>query len=821
MSLNDPNLIADSNAWSTLSASVPVLADTGPLTQGLRWLTGQEQAYFASEHLGWLVAIMIVAGAILLWWSYRSSGLRPSDRTIGMVLKGLAITFLVFFVLEPMNVTNRPTPGENVLIVLTDDSKSLRISDSGATQTRGETLIEAIEGEQDWLESLDRSFDVRRYQFNARVQAVNDFELTFEGNRTNIADSLEDVSARLGHRPIAGIILLTDGNGGSISSEELARLDLPPVYPVQIGKGMPERDLHIERVSVNQTNFEAAPISIVAEYGGVGHDGKRVTLSVIDPQGKVVDSKTAVLDQNAAANIVRFQIQPEDTGVLFYDVLIQTEDDFKREGNSSNKATEATLENNRLTAVVDRGGGPYRVLYVSGRPNWEYKYLRRAVVEDPETKLTGLLRIAKREPKFSFRSRSGESTNPLFRGFDRTDEETAQYDQPVFLRIDPDNEQELREGFPKAPEDLFKFDAIILDDTESEFFTHEQLQLLKRFVTDRGGGLVMLGGTESFGQGVYRNTPIEDLLPIYLDNIDDRDDSASYQLDLSRDGWLQPWVRLRRNESDERLRIDSMPEFLTLNRVGRIKPGAEQLAFVRDANGVQYPALVTQSFGQGRVGAVLIGDLWRWEMHRPDPAESDLQTAWRQVVRWLVADVPRRVELDVDDDDVVQTGRVNIRALVRDELFEPMDNSSVRLTLTDPDGTEFMIDAEPSDTEPGVYVAEVSSRTAGAYRASFDVRAPDGSLIGEREAGWTASPDYFEFGQLSPDEETLARIATVTEGKVYALTDLASLADDLPNKPAPVMETIKYPIWHRASLFLLAIACLVLEWGWRRLRGAP
>ena len=40
---------------------------------------------------------------------------------------------------------------------------------------------------------------------------------------------------------------------------------------------------------------------------------------------------------------------------------------------------EATLANNRRLATVDRGGGPYRVLYVGGRPNWEFKFLRRAV----------------------------------------------------------------------------------------------------------------------------------------------------------------------------------------------------------------------------------------------------------------------------------------------------------------------------------------------------------------------------------------------------------------------------------------------------------
>ena len=81
------------------------------------------------------------------------------------------------------------------------------------------------------------------------------------------------------------------------------------------------------------------------------------------------------------------------------------------------RGDEATLANNETIVTVDRGSGPYRVLYVSGRPNWEYKFLHRAVEGDDQTQLVGLIRIAKREPKFEFRGRSGESSNPLFRGF--------------------------------------------------------------------------------------------------------------------------------------------------------------------------------------------------------------------------------------------------------------------------------------------------------------------------------------------------------------------------------------------------------------------
>ncbi|MFM8334496.1 MAG: hypothetical protein ACKODK_02950, partial [Opitutaceae bacterium] len=146
--------------------------------------------------------------------------------------------------------------------------------------------------------------------------------------------------------------------------------------------------------------------------------------------------------------------------------------------------------------------GPFRVLYVSGRPNWEYKFLNRAVQGDEQVQLVGLIRVAKREPKFDFRGREGETSNPLFRGFgSQAADEVQRYDQPVLVRLNTKDEIELRAGFPRTPEELYGYHAVILDDLEAEFFTRDQAVLLQKFVSERGGGLLMLGGMECFHEG--------------------------------------------------------------------------------------------------------------------------------------------------------------------------------------------------------------------------------------------------------------------------------------------------------------------------------
>jgi uncharacterized membrane protein len=507
-------------------------------------------------------------------------------------------------------------------------------------------------------------------------------------------------------------------------------------------------------------------------------------------------------------------------------VRVAAEGEEKQFDNPA-KTAEATLANNVRLAAVARGQGPYEVLYVSGRPNWEFKVLQRALVEDDQVRLVALVRIAKREPKFAFRGRFGEETNPLFRGFQPDDKELIeQHDQPVLVRLGlkEGEEDELQGGFPKAAEDLYRYHAIVLDDLEAEFFTQDQMLLVKDFVRQRGGGLLMLGGQESFKNGGFDRTPIGDVLPVYLDDLPPVKPDARYQLSLSREGLLAPWVRLRSEETAERKRLAAMPLFHTLNRVRGVKPGATVLAAASFEGDRPLPALVEQRYGSGRVGAILIGDLWRWSLRRTTKDEEDLEKSWRQTIRWLVGDVPKRVEIDVDrsEGEDVLGAPVTIFVTARDKSFAPLENAAVTVRVSGgPHAKALELTAEPSDRKAGVYQATYVPRQPGAYRAHATVKAADNSDVGEVHAGWTSQPAANEFRDLRANRELLARIAERTGGEVVAADDIDSFVDSLPTRAAEITEPYVMPLWHRPGVFLLAIACLVAEWGLRRWKGLP
>jgi uncharacterized membrane protein len=385
------------------------------------------------------------------------------------------------------------------------------------------------------------------------------------------------------------------------------------------------------------------------------------------------------------------------------------------------------------------------------------------------------------------------------------------------------DENELRGGFPKIAEELFAYHAVIVDDLEAQFFTADQLALLQRFVSERGGGFLMLGGQESFQQGKYQRTPVGDMLPVYLDQVDENQaGEGGLQLSFTREGWLQPWARLRNSESEERQRLAALPEFQVLNRLRGVKPGAMVLATVSEGQ-AQYPALVVQRYGHGRSAAITIGDLWRGGLQNEEMAR-DLGKQWRQTIRWLVADVPGKVEVQPTPTTEEGASSTALQVRARDKQFQPLGNASVLVTVQ-PVGMEgaqtnaVRLMAEPSASEPGAYEAMYLARDSGAFLAEAVVTDEAGAEVARGSAAWSADLAAQEFRSLKPNRALLEQLARATGGRLIEPNDLKQFAKNLPHQTVPVMETWTSPMWHRASVFLFALCCFAAEWGLRRWRG--
>ncbi len=780
--------------------------------------------FFSGLGLLWpMLGLLALALGLLVRNYWEPQGGASRWGCLGLKLLGFAA--LATCLLEPFWSAQRVRPGANLFAIVADNSQGLQVRDAGETRTRGETLRELLDPLRErWQGTLEENFELRRYYFDARLQSTRDFnDLSFDGRASAIGYALRSVAERFRNRPLAGVLLLTDGNATDLHGVP-SLSGLPPVYPVVIGRPGLIKDLAIQQAHATQTDFEDAPVAVQADVTANGYNGRQIVAQLQDSTGKKVAEQTLTPRKDNDLLAFRFQLRPEKPGLSFYTVRVRAKSELANA--NGDRSEEATLANNATVLAVNRGNGPYRILYVSGRPNWEFKFLNRALQEDNQLQLVGLIRVARREPRFNFIGRAGETSNPLFRGFgNQSPEEVEQYNQPVLVRLNTQDKLELRGGFPRTAEELYSYHAVIVGDLEAEFFTPDQSALLQKFVSERGGGFLMLGGMESFQQGKYERTPIGDMLPIYLDRTPAMPPPGPLHLNLTREGLLHSWARLRDNEADEKSRLEQMPALQVMNPFRDIKPGATVIVTAATEDGHSYPALAVQRFGHGRTAALAFGDVWRWGLHDA-ASHKDMDKAWRQLARWLVSDTPNRVELTAEPQPDDPNGAMRLQVRARDQKFQPLDNASVHLEVrpafSAPGGTNSIrLQVEPATSEPGVYQATYAPRATGGYLAEVTVTNAEGIKVGQAAAGWNTDLAADEFRSLTPNVALLETIARQTGGELIRPEDLERFAHHLPNRHAPVMDAWNFPLWHTPAMFGFALACLISEWGLRRWKGLP
>ena len=62
-------------------------------------------------------------------------------------------------------------------------------------------------------------------------------------------------------------------------------------------------------------------------------------------------------------------------------------------------------------------------------------------------------------------------------------------------------------NLPQDLAPLLGIDALVLINVDNSVLTYAQQEMLQRYVTDLGGGLIMIGGPESFGAGGWIGSP--------------------------------------------------------------------------------------------------------------------------------------------------------------------------------------------------------------------------------------------------------------------------------------------------------------------------
>lgn len=591
------------------------------MSGAVEWLFGSPPVAFTRGEIAlgapWpLVLAAAVAVGAAVWWllGYRSAGNRVGrlGRALLALARAGAIVLALVCLLRPQLVLSLVVPQENLVAVLLDDSASMRIADAGDDgETRADEVLDAFpEDAGDASDALgprlERDFVTRYFRFAgeaSRLDAPRD--LGFAGARTDLAGGLRHALDELASLPLAGVVLLTDGAQTTGSGGELEEtlLELRArgvrVFPVPYGRSGPGADLELGPLDLPARVLDGSLVEVRARVRGRGLSGRTARFEVLD-EGRILAQET-----------VRFRSDDDDVAVT---AMASAEEPGARRlrVRVAPFPGEAVVRNNERSALLHVEDRQARLLYFEGQPRWEMKFIRRAVESDQGLVVASLLRTA----------------------------------EGKFYRLGVSGPDELAGGFPDTREELFGYDAVILGSVEAAFFTQDQLNMLRDFVSQRGGGLLTLGGGRSYAEGGYRGTPVGEILPVALPEATEENPSLR-ELGVSptRAGASHPVVRIDPDPVANADRYRMLPMLSSVNRAGTSKPGAITLLEGVGADGATEPVLLFQRFGRGRVMTLTVQDLWLWQMDATVPVDDQThETLWRRLLRWLAADAPRRVE---------------------------------------------------------------------------------------------------------------------------------------------------------------------------------
>jgi len=733
----------------------------------------------------WLlpVFILIAAAGIALLIRGRLRDAAPKLKGwrawVIWAMQSALVALILLLLWEPAITVSELNSQQNIIAVVVDDSRSMGIADSDG-KTREAAALAALGG--GLLAGLKKRFQIRVYRLGNGLTRVNNLqEIAPVEPATHIGDGLKQLVTTTSDLPVGAILLLSDGAentagmGGSgigLDAMQALRNRRLPVHTVGFGSEQRAHDVEIEDVSVAASAAADARIATAITLTQHGYAGWKATLTVRDG------------DKTLAAREI----------TLAADGRIQTEPLFFPIGSAGAKsltfgveplAGEENLANNTMTRPILVSDAKRRILYVEGEPRWEYKFIRRAEDDDPTVQLVSMLRT---------------SENKIYR-------------QGI---SDP---SELAEGFPVRPEDLFGYSGIIIGSVAADYFTPLQQELLREYVDRRGGGILFLGGRASLGDGGWAASSLNDLLPTFLPAGNHSFHRNPATVELTAAGVDSPITRLLDDPAKNAERWKKLTYLADYEDPGTPKPGATVLAEMH-VGMRNLPLLITQSYGHGRTAILATGGTWRWQMSEPlgDPSHD---LFWQQLLRWLVAQSPGPVAASMPARLLMDEGRVELTAQVRDRQFQPAADAHVTAHIVGPAGVDALVDLTPSQDTPGMYQADWTAEKPGAYLAEVTAESADNPpqqlgrdvLTFQREDGVA---ENFHTGQ---NRRLLAQLASQTVGRYWRPSELKNLPRDISYSEAGISVRTTKELWDMPIVFLLLLGLPVAEWLLRRKWG--
>jgi uncharacterized membrane protein len=763
---------------------------------------------YKPEWYSWLTVSLLIVTVV--GWSYFSAR-GAANLWLRLLLCSLRILLLMtvlLCLLDPQRVEEIRHYHPAHVAVLVDTSRSMGWKDE--RQTR-------LDDAKDWLKrefKIPSTLSVSYYGFSSNLFPLSNLnEARPDGPRTELADSLERLAAGISSDPPASVILLSDGNDNSLKDPAAIAKAFGqrhiPIHTVAIGTAREPPDIVVENVRVGRTLLNQSTAKAVVTLRSSGFDGQTIPLRVVKDTKILAENRVKL---TGGSQRVEIEFTPTMPGFQTFQIEIPEQ------------TGERILSNNRREfgmTVVDL---VLRVIYMeaSGVQKGVFQplYLKHALEDTP-----------------------GIEVKTLY--VDQYGAPPSLFNQIAF--VDPKNGDKIyrvqnsTNGYPRTLDELLKYHVVIFSDVNRTDFTPEQLEATERFVTEFGGGFIMVGGHTSFGAGGYQNTIIDNLIPVAMERETDLTEN-DFVPRVPDNAWTHPLMRLGATEAENReIWTTKFPNLQGYNRVDRAKPGATVLLEHPSDRTSYGPAIIlaAQEVGRGRTMALTTDTTFRWgewfETIWGEKINSNLPLTegncdsryfkqfWVNSVRWLSAH-----KLKPEQDLVgIQLGQVycatnldipvRVRAARRDG--QPTSDAEMMLHLSDTAKEVQTVHAVYSEEQQS-FLANVRLPNTGKYVLRATAKFKDGKTADDSQLLVGEEIDR-ELADIRARPETLSALSRYSGGRIFSLqgNDPRKMADALTGREPVSIEYRRSSVWDKSWWLSAVVGLLTLEWVMRRQRG--
>ena len=728
---------------------------------------------FASGWPLWALVLSILAAAVAVGVSLARNR-NDFGRVKTGIIGGLQLAFiavLLTMLWRPSLLTQTLRAQDNSIAVLVDTSASMSYGEGERSRLQ---LAVAALGEGP-LPELDEQFEVELLGFSDQIVALPSLEaVPAPGERTDIGQALLSVLRGASAGALAAIVLVSDGadNSGELDPAQIAEIAGfgVPVHTLGVGREVLTEDVELEDVVLGARSTPGSTVSaqVSIRHGRAG----QAELKVYDGDA-ILASETIELPDRPGVTTRWVDIEAGRAGIRDLRFAI---DPVAGEVNTINNVQLRPLE------VPERRRS---VLYFEGEPRWEYKYVRRAVVDDAfPIRFVTLLRTTPNK----------------------------------FYRQGVSSGEELVDGFPTDREELFAYDALMIGSVEAAALTEAQQQMIYDFVSQRGGTLLMLGARRGLADGGWGATVVGDVLPVALPQVEAptfvREPARAVLPEQDSESLI---TRLDADDELNAFTWADMPLLKDLQLIDNasLKPGAEVLLEAEFA-GARRPLLVRHRFGRG-AAYVLAGSTWGWQMSLPHE-DMKHETFWRQLLQAMTASAPEPVSLTTERVYYGDQARVTLRADVLDTEYEPATAATVNLTVDAPGAARQSVSMEAVPGVPGRYELTLDADASGIYRLEAEANL-DGESLGRSRLAVRREDGISEHFQVQQNRALLERLAAATGGQYFSLANADEIPEAVQFSDAGIVERRLLELWNMPILFLLLLAFKGGEWMLRLVWG--